>query len=144
MISTKPYLVRAIFEWCVDQGFVPYLSVVVDQRTRVPREHVKDGQITLNIGPDATHQLMMGNEEITFQARFGGNAFPVAVPIDRVAAIFARENGQGMAFEIDPPEDVVDAQTAEAPATEPAGTAEPAATPPERPAGGRPHLTRIK
>lgn len=143
MISTKPYLVRAIFEWCVDQGFVPYLSVAVDARTRVPREHVKDGQITLNIGPDATHQLMMGNEEITFQARFGGNAFPVAVPIDRVAAIFARENGQGMAFEIGPEEDEMAAQAEEAPATESASAAEPAAPPPERP-GGRPHLTRIK
>ncbi|MDK9725710.1 MAG: ClpXP protease specificity-enhancing factor [Sterolibacteriaceae bacterium MAG5] len=144
MISTKPYLVRAIFEWCVDQGFVPYLSVVVDSRTRVPREHVKDGQITLNIGPDATHQLMMGNEEITFQARFSGNAFPVAVPIDRVAAIFARENGQGMAFEIGATEDEEETAATEAPAAEPAGATEPVAAPPERPAGGRPHLTRIK
>ena len=133
MISTKPYLVRAIFEWCVDQGFVPYLTVVVDTNTRVPREHVKDGQITLNIGPEATHQLIMGNEEITFQARFSGSAFPVVVPINAVAAIFARENGQGMAFDVVPA--AVDAAPAEP------DTAEVEAPTPEKP---RPHLTRVK
>jgi len=142
VISTKPYLIRAIFEWCADQGFVPYLTVTVDAKTRVPREHVKEGQITLNIGPEATHQLMMGNEEITFQARFNGAAFPVAVPVDAVAAIFARENGQGMAFE------VVPAQTAteSAPPTpvadsDSSGPAEPAA--PGKPKS-RSHLTRVK
>ncbi len=138
MISTKPYLVRAIFEWCVDQGFTPYLTASVDANTRVPREHVRDGQITLNIGAEATHQLILGNDEITFQARFNGAAFPVVVPIDAVAAIFARENGQGMAFEVMPA------------GTEPAGD-EPVAeieeddtppdTPPEKP---RSHLTRVK
>jgi len=132
VISTKPYLVRAIFEWCVDQGFVPYLTVTVDGSTRVPRGHVKDGQITLNIGPEATHQLILGNEEITFQARFNGSSFPVVVPINAVAAIFARENGQGMAF------DVVAADDA-APATPDVAEAEPAT--PEKP---RPHLTRVK
>ena len=102
MVSTKPYLIRAIYEWCVDQGFTPYLAVVVGPRTRVPREFVKDGQIVLNVGPDATNQLLLGNEEITFQARFNGVAFPVVVPIDAVAAIYARENAQGMAFEVRP------------------------------------------
>lgn len=134
MISTKPYLLRAIHEWCVDQGFVPYLTVVVDARTRVPREHVKDGQITLNIGPDATHQLMMGNDEVTFQARFSGVAFPVVVPIDAVAAIFARENGVGMSFEVVPTAEATD-ETAEPP---PSQDPEP---PPEKP---RAHLTRVK
>ena len=100
MQSTKPYLVRAIHEWCADQGFTPYLAVSVDATTRVPREFVKDGQIVLNVGQEATHQLLMGNEEITFQARFGGRAFPVVVPIERVAAIYASENGEGMAFEV--------------------------------------------
>ncbi len=85
MVSTKPYLVRAIFEWCVDQGFTPYMTVVVGPRTRVPREFVKDGQIVLNVGPDATNQLLLGNEEITFQARFNGVAFPVVVPMLRWA-----------------------------------------------------------
>lgn len=100
MLTTKPYLIRAIHEWCADQGFTPYLSVSVDATTRVPREFVKDGEIVLNIGLDATNQLLMGNEEISFQARFGGRTFPVVVPIERVAAIYARENGEGMAFEV--------------------------------------------
>lgn len=100
MQSTKPYLIRAIHEWCVDQGFAPYLTVSVDATTRVPREFVKDGEIVLNVGLEATHQLLMGNEEISFQARFGGRAFPVVVPIERVSAIYARENGEGMAFEV--------------------------------------------
>jgi stringent starvation protein B len=99
MVSTKPYLIRAIHEWCGDQGFTPYLAVQVDERTRVPREFVRDGQIVLNISLEATHQLVMGNDEITFQTRFSGTTFPVVVPIDAVAAIYARENGQGMAFE---------------------------------------------
>jgi stringent starvation protein B len=135
VISTKPYLVRAIFEWCIDQGFVPYLTVAVDANTRVPREHVKDGQITLNIGPEASHQLMMGNEEITFQARFNGAAFPVVVPLNAVAAIFARENGMGMSFEVAPGTGA--APVAEEPATPP----EPETPPPEKP---RSHLTRVK
>jgi stringent starvation protein B len=138
MVSTKPYFVRAIFEWCVDQGLTPYISVVVGQATRVPREFVKDGQIVLNIGPDATNQLLLGNEEITFQARFNGVAFPVVVPIDSVAAIFAKENGQGMSFEVasaDP--------NAPAPADgDPSHADNPDEPPPA--AAGRPHLTRVK
>lgn len=101
MTSTKPYLIRAIHEWCADQGFTPYLAVTVDAHTRVPREFVRDGQIVLNVGLEATHQLHLGNEEVTFQARFGGKAFPVVVPIARISAIYARENGQGMAFEVE-------------------------------------------
>jgi stringent starvation protein B len=137
MVSTKPYFVRAIFEWCVDQGLTPYLTVVVGQATRVPREFVKDGQIVLNIGPDATNQLLLGNDEITFHARFNGVAFPVVVPIDSVAAIFAKENGQGMSFEV-----------GGTVATEPVPIADESATespdePPPSPAG-RPHLTRVK
>lgn len=136
MVSTKPYFVRAIFEWCVDQGLTPYLSVVVGARTRVPREFVKDGQIVLNIGPDATNQLLLGNDEITFQARFNGVAFPVVVPIDAVAAIFAKENGQGMSFEV---------SDSQAPAEQPSLASDEAPDePPPAPGGGRPHLTRIK
>lgn len=97
-VSTKPYLLRAIWEWCVDQGFTPYLATVVDARTRVPPGFARDGQIVLNLSPDATGQLQMGNELITFQARFGGVAHSLAVPVDNVLAIYARENGQGMAF----------------------------------------------
>lgn len=100
MQSTKPYLIRAIHQWCLDEGFTPYLAVTADSLTRVPREHVKDGEIVLNVGTDATHQLNLGNDAISFQARFNGRAVPVFVPIDRVSAIYARENGQGMAFEV--------------------------------------------
>jgi stringent starvation protein B len=99
MLPTKPYLIRAIYEWCADQGFTPYLAVQVDERTRVPHEFVRDGQIVLNVGATATHQMLMGNEEITFQTRFNGASFPVAIPVDAVLAIYARENGQGMVFE---------------------------------------------
>lgn len=140
MQSTKPYLIRAIHEWCADQGFTPYLAVKVDGGTRVPREFVKDGEIVLNVGIEATHQLMLGNEEISFQARFGGKAFPVVVPIGRVAAIYARENGEGMAFE------VTETATESASDEEHAFADVPAAAAPasgERPAG-KPFLTRVK
>jgi len=134
--STKPYLLRAIREWCIDQGYTPYLAVIVDGRTRVPREHVKDGQIVLNLGPEATHQLVMGNEFITFSARFNGVAQPLSIPIDNVAAIYARENGQGMAFEIAAPQGGGETAAAEPPVE---------AEQPQQPApSGRPHLTRIK
>lgn len=135
MSSTKPYLIRALYEWCADQGHTPYLSIAVDARTRVPREFVKNGEIVLNIGAEATQGLVLGNEEITFKARFSGRAYPVVVPIDRVAAIYARENGEGMAFPID--EAATDAipVAAEEP---PSVSADP-----DRPSG-RPVLTRIK
>jgi stringent starvation protein B len=139
MLSTKPYLMRAIFEWCADQGFTPYIAVTVDGRTRVPREFVRDGQIVLNIGGEATHQLQMGNEEITFQARFNGVAFPVLVPVDAVSAIYARENGQGMAFETvtrDPLRADGDGEAGAVAVEQP----DPESAPPS----GRPKLTRIK
>lgn len=101
-VSTKPYLIRAIHEWCVDQGLTPYLAVAVDGRTMVPRSFVQDGQIVLNIGPDATQSLVMGNELIAFQARFSGVVQNISVPVDNVSAIYARENGHGMAFELVP------------------------------------------
>ncbi len=97
--STKPYLLRALYEWCVDNGFTPYLQVVVDKNTVVPKEYIKDGEIVLNIGPLASNKLRIGNEQIEFQARFGGVARDLFVPITAVAAIYAKENGQGMSFE---------------------------------------------
>lgn len=99
-VSTKPYLLRAIWEWCVDQGFTPYLAARVDGQTRVPPGYARDGQIVLNLSPDATGQLQMSNDYIDFQARFGGVAHSLSIPVDNVMAIYARENGQGMAFEI--------------------------------------------
>jgi stringent starvation protein B len=101
-VSTKPYLVRAIYEWCVDQGYTPHIAVLVDERTRVPAGYARDGQIVLNLGVDATNQLVLGNDVITFQARFGGAAHALSIPVSNVIAIYARENGQGMAFEAEP------------------------------------------
>ena len=141
MKSTKPYLIRAIHEWCADQGFTAYLAVKVDATTRVPREFVKDGEIVLNVGLEATHQLLMGNEEITFQARFGGRAFPVVVPIERVAAVYASENGEGMAFEVTEKSVAADGETPNVSTAETSSGVSPAPIP-ERPAG-RPVLTRV-
>jgi stringent starvation protein B len=96
--STRPYLIRALYEWCTDNGFTPYVAVRVDSSVQVPREFVKDGEIVLNIGYDATSALQLGNDFIEFKARFGGQAREIIVPVGRVIAIYARENGQGMAF----------------------------------------------
>jgi stringent starvation protein B len=99
-VSTKPYLIRALYEWCTDAGFTPYIAVAVDESVRVPVEFVKNGEIVLNVSALATNHLKLGNETIEFQARFGGVPREVYVPIARVIAIYARENGQGMAFDI--------------------------------------------
>jgi stringent starvation protein B len=101
-ISTKPYLIRAIHEWCSDCGYTPYISVKPDARTRVPQEFVKGGEIVLNLSADATRNLTIGNELIQFSARFGGVSRECTVPVSAVAAIFARENGQGMLFPVEP------------------------------------------
>lgn len=98
--STKPYLIRAIHEWCSDNGYTPYLAVAVDDRTQVPMEYVKAGEIVLNVSLGATNRLTLGNELISFQARFGGVAREISVPIDSISAIYARENGHGMAFDV--------------------------------------------
>ena len=94
--STRPYLIRAIHEWCCDNGFTPYIAVAVDEWVQVPREFVKDGEIVLNTSYDATGNLRLGNDLIEFKARFGGVAREIRVPIDHVLAIYARENGQGL------------------------------------------------
>ena len=96
--SLRPYLIRALYEWCTDHGFTPYLAVQVDESVQVPREYVKNGEIVLNVSYDATSSLKLGNEYIEFKARFAGTARDISVPIGRVVAIYARENGQGMAF----------------------------------------------
>ena len=96
---TTPYLIRAIWEWCVDNGFTPYAAVKVDAATRVPMEYVRNGDIVLNMSPDATRNLKIGNELIQFSARFNGASREVSVPVSAVAGIFAKENGQGLAFQ---------------------------------------------
>ncbi len=168
--STRPYLLRALHDWCTDNGFTPYIAVYVDASVQVPMEYVKDHEIVLNVGFEATSGLKLGNEFIEFKARFGGVAREIVVPVDHVVAIYARENGQGMAFPV--PTDAAAAPAkpgtapgprAEARAPTPLrglrlASAEPAATdatavppppgdePPDPagPAGGRPSLKRIK
>lgn len=98
-LSTKPYLIRAIYEWCADCGFTPYLSIKVDQNTRVPMEYVKNGEIVLSISLQATRNLTVGNDLIQFSARFNGVSREIAVPVYAVQGVFARENGRGMFFE---------------------------------------------
>jgi stringent starvation protein B len=99
LISTKPYMMRAIHEWCIDNGFTPHLLVTVNAQCRVPMAYVKDGEIVLNLNYSATKDLHLDNEAIVFSARFGGVSQNLYVPIDAVKGIFARENGQGMFFE---------------------------------------------
>lgn len=96
--STRPYLIRALHEWCTDNGYSPYIAVQVDALVQVPSEFVQNGEIVLNVSFDATSSLRLGNDCIEFKARFGGVARDIVVPISHVVAIYARENGQGMAF----------------------------------------------
>ena len=135
--STKPYLLRALHEWCCDNGFTPYISVFPDATARVPREFVRDGQITLNIGLEATGHLMIANEGISFQARFGGVPRQLYVPIANVAAIYARENGVGMSFDTQSHSSAEDPAEADSlPDDDP--------EPPVSPPAGRPRLQRVK
>jgi stringent starvation protein B len=98
--STRPYLIRALHDWCTDNGFTPYVAVFVDASVQVPSEYVKNNEIVLNIGFEATTGLKLSNEFIEFKARFGGTSRDIQVPVDHVIAIYARENGQGMAFPV--------------------------------------------
>jgi stringent starvation protein B len=132
--STRPYMIRAMYEWCVDNGFTPYLLVHVDGRTRVPAGYAKDGQIVLNIGAGATRNLTLDNDWVRFSARFGGVSQEINVPVDRVAAIYARENGEGMQF-------TVDEKTQDQKIVSDRGDNEP--EPPEPPKG-RPKLKIVK
>jgi len=102
-LSTKPYLIRAIHEWCTDSGYRPHIAVVVDESTVVPREFVRNGEIVLNVSAAATNRLRITNEAVEFEARFGGIARSVSVPIDNVTAIYAQETGHGMAFDVPKP-----------------------------------------
>jgi stringent starvation protein B len=153
--STRPYLIRALHEWCADNGFTPFVTVLVDRSVQVPMEFVKNGEIVLNIGFEATTGLRLGNDFMEFKARFGGVVRDIFVPIDRVAAIFAKENGQGMAF---PRTEAADSKPASRPTAKtedttashlvpvPAENPTPEAATPASIAksGARPTLTRIK
>ena len=171
--STRPYLIRALHDWCTDNGFTPYVAVFVDRTVQVPVEYVKNSEIVLNIGFEATSGLRLGNDTIEFKARFGGVARDIVVPVDHVVAIYARENGQGMAFPApqadggEAPPTTIDprpeagarglrlASSDEgppmpsivprmpAPDAEAAGEGDPP-EPPATPGGGRPSLKRVK
>jgi stringent starvation protein B len=155
-ISTKPYLLRALYEWCVDNGYTPHLAVKVDSRSQVPSEYVRNGEITLNVSPSAVHKLQMGNELIEFSARFAGVARQISVPVTCIYALYARETGHGMTFDVDAPAPAIQADAEresgkpgpsnEAGPALPAPTALPAAAPtePTKPTGGKPQLRRIK
>lgn len=156
-IPTKPYLLRALYEWCVDNGYTPHLAVKVDAQAQVPAEYVKDGEITLNIAPSAVHKLQMGNELIEFSARFGGVARQIVAPVASVFALYARETGQGMTFEVEAAKPAVQADAEGEPAVPvltspavlvPSKDASPSlpgpAPEPTRPSGGKPQLRRIK
>ena len=166
-IPTKPYLLRAIHEWCTDNGYTPYIAVKVGTFARVPMQYVRDGQIVLDISYDATSGLLIGNDYVEFKARFGGQSREIMVPVANVMAIYARETGQGMAF---PPEEDEVSEDGDVPLmddsepdmesdeessaervvqlvpvkaeAEASGEEDAPRTPP--PAGGRPALKRVK
>ncbi len=150
--STRPYLIRALYEWCVDNALTPYVAVHADDSVQVPREYVQNGEIVLNVSTNATSGLRIGNDFIEFKARFGGVPREIIVPIDRVIAIYARENGQGMAFPLQvraPDADAAPAPPDPAPTllapVEPAAVGEPAGPEPTPPDGRkRPALKRVK
>ncbi|HEU4622326.1 MAG TPA: ClpXP protease specificity-enhancing factor [Burkholderiaceae bacterium] len=154
-ISTKPYLIRALYEWCGDSGYTPYIAVQVDERTKVPREFVKNGEIVLNVSPLATNRLVIDNEAVSFQARFGGSARDLWIPIDNIVSIYAKETGHGMAFEVSkmPAVPMDEAQSNEEPQERKPLTAVPSSdtdtsesppSPPPPSPGGRPQLKRVK
>ena len=140
-VSAKPYFIRAIYEWCSDCGYTPYLSVRVDERTRVPMEYVKNGEIVLNVSLNATRNLTVNNELIQFSARFNGVSREVSIPVDRVQGIFARENGQGAFFPIETPAALTGTTAAAAP-----GPGEADSEPPKPPsaAAGKTRLKIVK
>jgi stringent starvation protein B len=144
---TKPYLLRALFEWCVDNGYTPHIAVKVDSKTQVPAEYVKGGEIILNISPNAVHKLQMGNDAVEFSARFGGVARQISLPMANIYALYAKETGNGMAFDADGAKPVIQSR-AESEAV-PNSAKPPAALPapapdPKKPSGGKPTLRRIK
>ncbi len=159
-ISTKPYLLRALYEWCVDNGYTPHLAMKVDSRSQVPSEYVRNGEITLNVSPSAVHKLQMGNELIEFSARFAGVARQISVPVACVYALYARETGHGMTFDIDSAKPGIQSEAEReagkpapsneagpalaGPAAAPVNTGAAAPTEPTKPTGGKPQLRRIK
>lgn len=101
-VSTKPYLIRALYEWCLDQNQTPHIVAWVNENTRVPMQYVRENQIVLNISPTACQHLNIDNEWISFSARFNGVAQDIWIPVGHIISIFGRESGEGMGFEVEP------------------------------------------
>jgi len=133
-------MLRAMYEWCLDNALTPYVVVVVDGSVRVPMEFVQNGEIVLNVSMGATSNLQIGNEYLDFKARFGGVARDISVPVGRITAIYARENGQGMTFPVETSNTASAAAAAKLTSAE--ATPSDPAVEPAKPA--RPTLTRIK
>ncbi len=152
--STKPYMIRALHEWCTDNGYTPHIVVQVDANTMVPHAHIRDGQITLNVGSLATNRLVLGNDVIEFQARFSGATENIYVPVGAVTAIYARETGAGMGFEVEQATDIhaaahdletqALAATPEDPSVTPTNTAKAPGEGPKDPDPKRPKLTLVR
>lgn len=153
-VPVKSYLMRAIHEWCSDHGYTPYLVVAVRGKMQVPMEYVKNGEIVLNISYNATRNLHLGDDYVRFSARFGGVSRDIVVPIGAVASLFAKESGEGMAWE--PDSNIADVPD-QSPTASPLrsvgskeGQAEQDQTEPEKdppptaPSGGRGHLRVVK
>ncbi len=140
-LPQQPYFLRALYEWCVDSGYTPHITVRVDGSTRVPAAYVQDGQIVLNIGPNAVRNLLIDNVWVSFSARFGGVSQEIQVPIANVVAIYARETGEGMAF--GGTEEAM-ADTSAASASPADDTAQPHLTPTPQSPKGRSHLRLVK
>lgn len=138
--SVRPYLIRALYEWCTDSGFTPLMALYVDENVQVPREYVKNNEIVLNISFDATRGLKLGNQFVEFQTRFGGVTHSVMAPVGCVTAVYARENGQGMSFPYEAAAPAVHAITPQEGSSSPPKPPTPPATTPRK----RPALKRIK
>jgi stringent starvation protein B len=142
--TAKPYLLRAMYEWCGEQGLTPYVSVFVDEQVQVPMEFVQNNEIVLNIGLDATNSLLITNEALEFKARFAGIPRQIHVPVTHIMAIYGRENGQGMAFPISDPAQLAHAPIVAASTPHMPRIAKVAATPEMKKDKAKPLLTRIK
>jgi stringent starvation protein B len=146
-IAQKPYVLRALFEWCVDNGYTPHIAVKVDSKTQVPAEYVRGGEILLNISPNAVHKLQMGNDVVEFSARFSGVARQLSIPVANIYALYAKETGNGMAFDADGAKPIIQsrAESEAVPTSNKPPAALPAPAPdPKKPSGGKPTLRRIK
>ncbi|PIT49489.1 ClpXP protease specificity-enhancing factor [Snodgrassella alvi] len=144
-LSTKPYILRALYEWALDSGYTPHIVAWVNDKTCVPRQYVRDNEIVLNIGAVAAHNLNIDNEWVSFAARFNGVSHDIWIPVGHVISLFARETGEGMGFEVEPLSDDDNAAIAEVDETvEPEIAAESKAAKDSAQSGGKKGLKIVK